>query len=240
MKRKGNFLALVYREFLLCRKSLITYAVMGLIFSMIPILVILSLRYGNLATAPDYIVAQLRENNGWMLKIGAVICPCMLCMAGPESSVHDTRVRWEQFRKSTPVTPVVMAMAKYVCYGMQIVGSFVAGVAIMGLCTSLLETKMQREEIAVIALLVLCYCMFGIVAQVFIMLLCSLDKGMVATIGVAAIGVLAFPEEWKIKLVSDGLITCAAKLLPVIPILMAMILLTGFVMTVLIYTRREK
>ena len=112
MRKKASFPALLYRELLLCRKVLITYLITSLIFLLIPVLVILSLRYGNLTMLPEFIVADLRANNDLILVLCAVLSPCMLVMSLSESSVFDAQIKWDRFRRSTPVKPAQMALAK--------------------------------------------------------------------------------------------------------------------------------
>ena len=116
MRKKASFTALLYRELLLCRKVLITYLITSLIFLLIPVLVILSLRFGNLTMLPEFIVADLRANNDLILVLCAVISPCMLVMSLSESSVFDAQIKWDRFRRSTPVKPAQMALAKYVLF----------------------------------------------------------------------------------------------------------------------------
>ena len=54
MRKNGSFSALLYRELLLLRKSLTTYLIMTFIYCLMPVLVILSIRYGNLAMLPEH------------------------------------------------------------------------------------------------------------------------------------------------------------------------------------------
>ena len=73
MRKKASFTALLYRELLLCRKGLVGYGVSALVFTLFPILVILSLRCGNLTMLPEYIEADIRANNDLMLTLRALL-----------------------------------------------------------------------------------------------------------------------------------------------------------------------
>ena len=60
MRKNGSFSALLYRELLLLRKSLTTYLIMTFIYCLMPVLVILSIRYGNLAMLPEHFLNNIR------------------------------------------------------------------------------------------------------------------------------------------------------------------------------------
>lgn len=240
MRKTGSFAALLYRELLLCRKSLKAYVVSTVIFTMMPILVILSLRYGNLTMLPEHIVADIRANNDLMLTLYAVICPSMLVMAIAESAVFDTQIKWDRFRRSTPVKPARMALAKYVLYLILLLVSAAVSVAVMGLCHGLLGSPVRKTDIAVIMALITIISILNVMALVFIMLLRSVDKGMLAMIGFAAAVIFLMPESWKADASVDRLLGGAEALLPLTPVILLGILLLGFGLTTFIYARREK
>ena len=240
MRKKASFPALLCRELLLCRKSLMTHMVSTLIFTMMPILVILSLRYGNLAMLPEHIVADIRANNDLMLTLYAVICPSMLVMAVAESAVFDTQIKWDRFRRSTPVTPLRMALAKYALVSILLVLSAVVAVGMIGLCTSLLGTSMTKTDISMIMALITIINMMCVVSQTFIMLFRSVDKGMLAMLGCSVAVFFLIPREWGANITADRLLSGAEALLPWTPVILMGILFLGVVLTTVIYARREK
>lgn len=240
MKKKASFAAQLYRELLLCRKSLMVYGVSTLIFTLIPILFILSLRYGNLTMLPENIVAEIRAYNDLMLTLYAVICPSMLVMVLAESAVFDTQIKWDRFRRSTPVKPARMALAKYALYGIVIFASAAVSIAVMALSHLLLGSPMTITDIAVIMAIITVITMLCVLAQGFIMLLRSVDKGMLAMIGCAAAAIFLIPKAWKANITVDRLLSGAEALLPLTPVLLMCILALGFGLTTFIYARREK
>ena len=240
MRKKASFPALLYRELLLCRKSLMTHMVSTLIFTMMPILVILSLRYGNLVMLPEHIVADIRANNDLMLTLYAVICPSMLVMAVAESAVFDTQIKWDRFRRSTPVKPARMALAKYALFVILLLASVVISIAVMVLCHGLLGTPVLKTDIAVILAIITLTTLMCVLSQVFIMLFRSVDKGMLAMIGCIAAVIFLLPEKWKATLSLDRMLRAAEALLPLTPVVLMGILLLGVVLTTFIYARREK
>lgn len=240
MRKKGSFAALIYREVLLSKKSLVTYLVSAAIFSVIPILVILSIQYGNMAMLPENILADIRSNDDIMLKLYAVVSPCMMVLSLSESSVFDAQIKWDRFRRSTPVTPVWMALAKYVLYLSVLMVSVVLSVSVMGLCHALLGTPMTKTDLAVIMALIMVVSILSVLAQVFIMTFRSMDTGMLAMIGCVAAVVFLIPKEWRDNVSVERLLSSAESLLPLTPVIIALTLALGFGLTVCIYRRREK
>ena len=240
MRKNGSFSALLYRELLLLRKSLTTYLIMTFIYCLMPVLVILSIRYGNLAMLPEHFLNNIRGGNDLMLKLFAVISPCMLSSAASESAVFDTQIKWDRFRRSTPVTPLRMALAKYALVSILLVLSVVVAVGMIGLCTSLLGTSMTKTDIAMIMALITIINMMCVVSQTFIMLFRSVDKGMLAMLGCSvAVSFLAY-EKLGANITVDRLLSGAEALLPLTPVILMGILLLGCGLTTFIYARREK
>lgn len=231
---------MVYRELLLCRKMLGTYLITTVIFTMFPILAILSLRCGNLAMLPETIVADIRSHNDLMLTLYGGFCPCMLVFCLAESTKFDIQIQWDRFRRSTPVKPGQMALAKYVWFLILLLFSVAVSVAAMGLCHGLLGSSMTVTDFALImALLTICS-VLTVISQVCIMLFRSVDKGMLAMIGCAAAVILLLPEKWTANLSTDRLLGAVEALLPLTPVVLVGILLLGTGLTACIYARREK
>lgn len=240
MRKSGFFPALVYRELLLCKKSMvICLASMG-IFSLIPILAILSLKYGNLAMLPQDILTGIRSNNDLMLTLYAVISPCMLILSVSEASVFDAQIKWDRFRRSTPVTPARLALGKYVFYLIVLAVSVALSVFVMWLCHALLGTPMTRTDFAVIMALIMVISILSVLAQVLIMTFRSVDKGMLAMIGCVAAVVFLLPNEWRTGFSVEWLLGMVEKLLPWSPAILGAALLLGFGLTVCVYKRRER
>ena len=189
---------------------------------------------------PEHILNDIRGGNDLMLKLLAVISPCMLSSAASESAVFDTQIKWDRFRRSTPVTPFRMALAKYVLVSILLVLSVVVAVGMIGLCTSLLGTSMTKTDIAMIMALIVVINMMCVVSHTFIMLFRSVDKGMLAMLGCSMAGVFLIPREMRNTFSVEGLLKAAEKLLPLTPVILLGILLLGFGLTTFIYARREK
>ena len=233
------FAALLYREYAICKKALCTTLISVPIFSALPILFALSLRFGNLAMLPETILADIRTNDDLLLKLYAVIYPCMLCLSVSEPAIHDAMPKWDRFRRSTPVSPAHMALAKYAFYAITLAASFLlAGIALW-IFTLSMDISISKRDIAMILLLIAAVCITSVLAQVFIMLFRSVDKGMLAMIASVAVPILPLQKK-AFCLTAEGILTFAEQYLPLFPIVMAITLLIGFALTTLLYKRRER
>ena len=238
--KKASFAALVYRELLLCRKALGIYLTMNVVFSLIPVLAGLSIRFGNMAMLPQNILADFRANNDIILKLCAVISPCMLILSVSETAVFDTLGPWSRFRKSTPVPPERLALAKSCLQGIFLVISLILALAAVWLCCLSLGIRVTWVDVAVIMALITVMSLLAQVAQLWILALRSVDYGMLAAMATLIPAVFLLPEEWKANFNMDYLLPAAEKLLPATPLILLGILGLSWLLTVMIFKRREK
>ena len=237
--KNAPFAPLIYREYIICRKALLTALISVPIFSALPILMALSLRFGNLAMLPEVIVADLRANDDLLLKLYPVIAPCMLCLSVSESAIHDAMPKWEHFRRSTPVPPARMALAKYAFYAIILAVSFLLAVAALWIFTLAMDISMLKTDFALILLLITPICILSVSAQFFITLFRSVDKGMLAMMVSMALpaSLYANPNH---SITAKAILGFAERNLPVFPVIMGIALVIGFVLTTLLYKRRER
>ena len=210
MMKHAFFAALLYREYAICKKALCTTLISVPIFSALPILFALSLRFGNLAMLPDVIVADLRANDDLLLKLSAVITPCMLCLSVSEPAIHDAMPKWDRFRRSTPVSPMRIALAKYTFYAMMLVGSFLFAVAALSIFTIAMDIPMLKSDFGVILMIITVICIMSVLSQLFIMLFRSVDKGMLAMIACAAVPIL-FLEKKAFSMTAEAVLNFAER-----------------------------
>ena len=237
--KNSSFSALIYREYLICKKNLHTALISIPIFSVMPLLIALSLRLGNLTMLPESIVADIRAHSDLLMKMYAVIVPCMLCISVAEAAAYDSKLNWDYFRRTTPVSPARMALAKYVFYAMLIVVSFLLAVIALTLFTLTMDTPIRKTDIALILLFITCFCAMSVVAQLYIMLLRSVDKGMLAMLATLAAPIMLLMKEDS-RFTAESFLTFGAQILPLFPVLLFMILAFGFSVTTLLYKRRVK
>ncbi len=239
MMKHASFAALLYREYAICKKALCTTLISVPIFSALPILFALSLRFGNLAMLPEAILADIRTNNDLMLKLFAVITPCMLCLSVSESAIHDVMPKWEHFRRSTPVSPMRMALAKYTFYAMMLVGSFLFAVAALSIFTIAMDIPMLKSDFGVILMIITVICIISVSAQFFITLFRSVDKGMLAMMVSMALPALLYANPNR-SITAKAILGFAERNLPVFPVIIGIVLVIGFGLTTLLYKRREQ
>ena len=239
MMKHGNFSALVYREYLICKKNLLTALISTPIFSVMPILFALSFRYGNLAMLPASIIADIRAYDDILMKMFAIIPPCILCISIAEAAAHDAMTEWDSFRRSTPVSPARMALAKYVFYAIIIALSFSLAVIALALFALAMNISILKTDIAVIFLLITVIGTMSVLAQIYVMLFRSVDKGMLALIATIAAPIVLLLKESN-HFTAESILGFAEESLFLFPMLLAVILFMGFAMTSLLYKRRAK
>ena len=237
--KHASFAALIYREYVICKKALCMTLISVPIFSALPILVALSLRFGNLAMLPQVIVADLRANGDLLLKLYAIIAPCVMCLSVSEAAIHDAMPKWGRFRRSTPVSPARMALAKFALYAIVLAVSFLLAVAALWVFTRSMDIPMLKTDIALILLLITAICTLSVLAQIFIMLFRSVDKGMLAIIACTALPVLLYRGK-HLNFTAEAVLGFAERNLCVFPVIMAITLIIGFALTALLYKRRER
>ena len=237
--KNTSFAALLYREYVICKKALLTALISVPIFSALPILMALSLRYGNMAMLPSNIVSDIRANDDLLLKLNTVIVPCMLYLSVVETAIHDVMPKWEHFRRSTPVSPMRMALAKYAFYAIILAVSFLLAVAALWFFTLATDISMLKTDFALILLLITPICILSVSAQFFITLFRSVDKGMLAMMASLALPALLYANPNR-STTAEIVLAFAERNLPVFPVIMVIVLVIGFVLTTLLYKRRER
>lgn len=238
--KNASFSALLYREYVICKKSLRTGLIFSLLMSLFPGLIGLSIRFGNLALVPENILGQFLGEGCLPLKLSAAVAPCMLCMALVDASSLEVQPNWNRFRRSTPVKPARMALAKYAFLGILLVASFLMALVCTGICAAILNTGLTKTDLAVIVAILTVFTALIVACQVSIMLLGSVDKGMVALLALMVAGVFLLPERWKADFNVQWLLGFAEVLLPwSVPVLGAVLAL-GWGLTAWIYRRRER
>ena len=239
MMKHASFAALIYREYAICKKALCMTLISVPIFSALPILIALSLRFGNLAMLPDIIITDIRSNNDLILKLNSIIAPCMLSISVSEAAVLDTNSKWDNFRRSTPVSPARMAMAKYVFYAIILALSFLLAVISLGVFTLSMDIPMVKSDIAIILLFITSILIMSVLSQAFIMLFRSVDKGMLVMMASVAVPILLLGRK-PFSMTAEGILGFAERNLLLFPLVMGITLVIGFALTALLYKRRER
>ena len=132
-----------------------------------------------------------------------------------------------------------MALAKYAFYAIILAVSFLLAVAALWIFTLAMDISMLKTDFALILLLITPICILSVSAQFFITLFRSLDKGMLAMMVSMALpaSLYANPNH---SITAKAILGFAERNLPVFPVIMGIALVIGFVLTTLLYKRRER
>lgn len=111
-KKKAPFLHLLYREFLLLKKNILSNSLIVIISYAICLMFSLSAVYGNIAKSDNDICLALKGAIP-ATRIMGVVMSFMLFVGASDISADINSKAWHLFRKSAPVRPLKMAFAKY-------------------------------------------------------------------------------------------------------------------------------
>lgn len=246
---KTSFTALLYREWLLLRKSIIVALISFVGITLLFILIALSLEYGNLKLLEnmegtgDEIIESIRIS----VRYFPLAAVGTMCLGFAEMAVNDVKPQWEHFRHSTPVSCFRFALAKYISVTVVITVSY--GLAILStfIMNGVLKSTTTAGDIATAVIVSSAFACLSILAQTLVFIFKSLDKAMLTTMGImfAIIMPVVIVNGSDSKDVSSseviaGINSFCADSLPIAVAVSAIFIVLGFVLTVFIYKRREK
>ena len=255
--KKGSFAGLLYREFYLSRQSIVTGVIMFTGFALLGWLAVLSLDYGNLGkiltnlyTTGDGTITEegmesfglVRKNLFVSLKFYPTLMAMFLAMTPPDIAAKDTMTSWHRYLHCTPITPLRFAEVKTAVTAIFTAASFLISVVYMFLIGLASGEYLNYSDLSGVMLILLIITGFGVIGQIFILLLRSRDKGMLAAMGVIIVGVWAFAQSMG-ETGSDGfdtLVSAAEAVMPYSPLILAGMLALLFAAMYFIYKRREK
>ena len=249
--KKTSLIALLYREVLLLKKSVIVGVITSASIIGISLLVILSFRHGNLAMLNDETKDMFLKDATLMIKLYSVFAACLISSIPSDTAMSDVKSSWERFRRSTPVSCTEFAMAKAIVFAVAIAVSFLSGIGTMALICACMGISMTSFDVGMVLLILVVTSAFGVLMQTTVTLTRSQDKG-----GLLAVAIL-FPivtlavspwieqtshltSEERMVVGEDMLMGFLEKALPFLPFVLVGIVLIDLVDMTLIYKRREK
>ncbi len=236
---------LVCRELIRSRK-VVAFSYFGAMAGgILFILIALSFRVGNLALLPQDIRDGFNNiNNSASLPLMAVLSG--MSMASAASTDTEDRALWRMFRKSTPVTPLKFAAAKYITTFIYLLISFVSAVLLSVLFCAAAEIPVTLEVCAVMAACVEATLLFSVTMQVIqAVARSSGDKaGLIITavlvVPFAAIGLFLTANDIDPGITPESLKSLCVNIFPFTPLILAVIFAAGIFLTAAAYKRREK
>lgn len=236
---------LVYQEFLRSRKALISGVIFAVAVAALFILTALSFRFGNLALLPKI------AYEGFFNIISTVALPLLALVSGITiqsacSADSESSLLSRMFRKSTPITPFRYAAAKFILMSLY----FVLGLGLafglsQALCAAL-EIPFATENIAIMFACIELDLLFGMlmtITQAF--LHASHDKAglhllIIFIIPIAVIGLIMTLNNIEIGISPEAIADFFTTIFPFSPLIIAVILAAGLLLTTAAYKRREK
>ncbi len=236
---------LVYRELIRSRKVFAFSSAGAMAGCVLFILIALSFRVGNLAMLPQFIHDKFNElNNSVSLPLLAMLSG--LSMMSAASSDTENWGLWRMFRKSTPVTPLKFAAAKYIALFIYLIISFACAFLLSVLFCAAAGITLTPEVCAEAVVFVEAVLLFSVMMQVIqAFMRTSGDKtGLVMTIILivpfSAIGSICTANNIDPGISPESVRSFCADILPFTPLILAVIFAAGIFLTAAAYKRREK
>lgn len=256
--KKGSFTGLLYREYYLGKHSCFAGLLLFAGFAAVCWLALLSLRYGNLSlilsSAGKYeqeISEAVRFSIDLTVRFAPAVGAACLSFAPADIAGRDILTSWRRFEHCTPVTPLKYAAVKLTATVLAAAASFLLTflhIAGIGAATG---SPVSYTDFSLIVLIVGFMTTFSVLAQFFILLLGSLDYGMLTAMLTVSVPVLIISflnrdtDTFSDKAISveerrSRIAEFINGLCPVMLAVTAGVLVLLFVSMYLLYKRREK
>lgn len=185
---------LVYRELLLARKNVIAIFIAGLLLSILHILFLLSLRYGNLAKDTSGRFSDIRGALTFLLyAAGLIFCVAASSIAG--NIYKDYRSKWMTYAYTLPGGQRRGIRARYLAFLILFFGGVLAGFTNIFLI-SLLDGKLALRDTCINFTFCLCIFMIGVSFVIPAAYWCKSEEKTIALLTVflaaAIVGVYLF------------------------------------------------
>jgi|GEM_PF-2524412 len=258
--KRGSFGGLLYREYYLARRNLVSYSVMVAVIAVLCWLTALSFYYGNLGNIITSLLAdgsgnlspeaeetfvRLRRSLFFSIKLYPALMTGGFAIIGPDIAAKDTRTIWQRYEKCTPVTPLRFAAVRTAVNALTASLSLAAGLLYMSVAGLISGEYITYSELSLFVLLITVLVLFAVIAQIFILLIGDRDKGMLASMGVIMVSVWIF-SNYARNLGDSGadgfeaLLEGSQMLMPFMPLIYICVFGVLFAAMYIIYKRREK
>ncbi len=249
--KKPSFGALLYRELLLIKKSLLIGGITSLLFILFPVLILLSFRFGNLKLIlPEDAISGSMT----IIKLMPVMAAAVFTMLPSDTATQDvTKPVWELFRRSTQVSALRLALAKTVMCSIGMGLSLIISIPVTYIIAYAAGATVTINDIGLSMLFVAFMALMSVVFGAAIYFFKSVDKGGLVMTGFMFAAVFGFMSPIMGKLTSlptghaerdvimevylNDFITNVA---PFTPLMLIGVILIQFALLLFIFKRREK
>ncbi len=243
--KKGLFRGLFFREFYIAKKNLIINLIAYAFLAFFSILILLSLEHGNLALLLELGEINLADEakpvlNG-ICKFLPVYASACFFGASADATPRDETQLWRNFRRSAPVSGFRFALAKFSFLCICLLISFVLAFGYLGIICGVSGTTITIEDVS-ITMAIYCIGVLLILYLQFVTILFgSMEKAFIAVlVPVLLIAIISAVAGIHSITIQMDINAFCITLLPFTPVIIAMILLLGFMATSMLYKRREK
>ncbi len=249
--KKPSFAALLYRELLLMKKSLLAVAIGALIFILFPVLVLLSFRFGNLKLIfPEDAIGGSMN----IIKLMPVMAASMFAMIPSDAASNDiTKPIWDHFRRSTQVSAVRLALAKTVMNIIGIAVSLIISIPLTYIIAYSAGATVTNNDIGLSLLFIAFMALMNVVFGAAIYLFKCVDKGGLAMTGFMFATVFGFmgpimgeltalpPNHPERDAIMEAYLSdVITNIAPFTPFMLIGVILIQFALLLFIFKRREK
>ncbi len=252
--KKGSFSALLCRELICVSKAMKSYIIMMLIMVPMPFLCLLSFRHGNLGMLiPEEAQWIFLGVDGITLKLSILAGGAALAMCSSDSMGCDIALKWDHFRRSTPVPPAKMALAKITVQAMFSAAAIIISTLLIWLMDIALGVSFSATDVAMALTMVAAITLLSVLALLFVTAFKSVDKGMLILFGclmaiATTISLYIKNNEQssdatdpeRMAQIREKTMDICTDLLPFLPFILIGTLALGVVGLTLLYKRREK
>ncbi|MBR4085378.1 MAG: ABC-2 transporter permease [Lachnospiraceae bacterium] len=247
--KKGTFKGLLFREFYVARKTIVSYFLIYIFFIILALLALLSYKCGNLHRYAHLINEETTKMIDFFIKIIPVTMAIGFTSSGTDSTPNDEKTPWQRFRTACPVTPFRLALAKYACTLILFLFSLGLTFGWLGLHSLLTGSTLTRDNIVIIAITYSFIMVLIAYVQNISIWLRTMERVILAIMipmyGGLFFVFIKFPQIIDILYPSNPagmnkLVEGCTKLLPFAPLIFAGSLLVGILCTTMLYKRREK
>lgn len=235
--------SLVYKEFYMARKPMIIGMFNFLIFALMGILIEASFQSGNLALLSDAVKGDIKEMADLGIILYPVIMVCFIVTFIAEASLKDEASAWKRFCHTTPASPVDFAIAKYAAFLITILAESLFSFLYAAFICHIIGVAFSALYAAYIWAMVVLTTLMAVLNHLGVLLFHTKDKAGLFMFGVlfgmilmlVFINMNAGNTEFTTKVIDNILI----GLLHWMPVMTAMILVVGCVLSAMLLKRRE-
>lgn len=252
--KKGSFSALLCRELICVRKAMKSYLIMTLIMVPMPFLCLLSFRHGNLGMLISEDMHWIFLGvDGFALKLFILAGGAALAMCSSDAMGCDITPKWDRFRRSTPVPPTRMALAKITVQAMFSAAAIVISILLIWLMDIALGVSFSATDVAMAMAAVDAVTLLAVLALLFVTAFKSVDKGMLILMGclMAIVTPISLynknnepssgaTDQDRMAQITEKVMDVCNELLPFLPFILIGTLALGVAGLTLLYKRREK